>query len=679
MKNKKSLLLVLALLIGAFVLVACATPDPVTIIETVVVTEIVEGQVVEVVQTQIVEVEVPGGEAPMDAPVDPNPSTWTWVTFGDSDTLDPAWNYESSGNGFIEDIYDTLVTYAGPDATTFVPSLATSWEVSDDGTVYTFYIREGVTFHEGQELTASDVAYSFQRGVLQGGGWSPQWLYTEALFGIGIHDISEIVEIEETGEHAGAYFDDPETIQGLDPAVLLATCERVTNAIVADDAAGTVTFTLAQPWGPLLSTMSGAWGSITDMGWTVEQGAWDGDCATWQNYYGITSESAPLAKIANGTGPYMFDHWTPGEEFVMVANPNYWRDEAAYEGGPTGAARLERVVVLLVDEWGTRFAMLQAGDADTVTVPSLNWAQVDPMVAEICSYVDIGEFDCQATENANGTLRMYRDVPSTSRTDAFFVFDINVEGGNPYIGSGELDGNGIPADFFSDIHVRKAFNYCFDHDAFIAEVLSGEGIQNYGPINQGLIGYDYDAAHYSFDLEACQAEIEQAWGGAVAENGFRMQIGYNTGNVSRQTIAQILQANFGDIDAKYQVEIVGLPWPTFLQGIREARIPIFVSGWGEDIHDPHNWAQPFLVGTYASRQNMPADMMAEFSALVDAGVAGTTDEERAAAYLEIQRLDYEYAPAIRLAVASGRSYQQMWVSEYVINVMLNQPFYYYAK
>jgi peptide/nickel transport system substrate-binding protein len=301
------------------------------------------------------------------------------------------------------------------------------------------------------------------------------------------------------------------------------------------------------------------------------------------------------------------------------------------------------------------------------------------MVAEICSYVDVGEFDCQATENANGTLRMYRDVPSTARTDAFFVFNINTEGGNPYIGSGALDGNGIPADFFSDVHVRRAFNYCFDWDSYIGEVLNGEGSQNYGPINQGLIGYDPEAPHYSFDLEMCQAEIEQAWDGAVAENGFRMQIGYNTGNVARQTIAQILQANFSDVDAKYQVEIIGLPWPTFLQGVRESRIPIFISGWGEDIHDPHNWAQPFLVGTYAARQNMPEDMLAEFGDLVNAGVAGATDEERAEAYLAIQQLDYEYAPAIRLAVASGRTYQQMWVSDYVINVMLRQPFYYYAK
>jgi peptide/nickel transport system substrate-binding protein len=193
MKNKKSLLLVLALLIGAFVLVACATPAPETIVETVVVTQVVDGETITVVETQIVEVPAEGSSDEPMAMEDPNPDTWTWVTFGDVDSLDPALNYESFGDGMLEDIYDNLVAYQGPDANKFSPELATSWELLDDGATYVFNIREGVTFHEGQELTASDVAYSFQRGILQGSYNSPQWLYTEAFFGNGTYDIAELV------------------------------------------------------------------------------------------------------------------------------------------------------------------------------------------------------------------------------------------------------------------------------------------------------------------------------------------------------------------------------------------------------------------------------------------------------------------------------------------------------
>ena len=121
-----------------------------------------------------------------------DPETFTYVTFGEVPIRSTrpgttrALAMPSSMN-----IYDQLVTYEGADASKFVPELAESWEVSATmASTYVFKIREGVKFHEGQDLTASDVAYSFQRGVLQGGGCSPQWLYTEALFGTGIYDIA---------------------------------------------------------------------------------------------------------------------------------------------------------------------------------------------------------------------------------------------------------------------------------------------------------------------------------------------------------------------------------------------------------------------------------------------------------------------------------------------------------
>jgi peptide/nickel transport system substrate-binding protein len=431
-----------------------------------------------------------------------------------------------------------------------------------------------------------------------------------------------------------------------------------------------VTFYLSQSWAPLLATMAGSWGSIIDKDWAVENGAWDGDCATWQNFYGVTSETSPIRDVVNGTGPYKLDHWTPGEEVVLVANEDYWRvaqGVPVFEGGPTGPS-IPRVVKSGVTEWGTRFAMMQAGDADMADVPRENVTQIDPMVGVLCEYdYDAGEHVCAPTENPDGPLQLYKGHPLTSRTDAMFVFDVNVEGGNPFVGSGELDGNGIPADFFSDIHVRKAFNYCFDWEAYIADALAGEAVQNVGPLIPGMLGYQADGPMYSFDPDMCAAEIEQAWDGQVAEKGFRMQVAYNTGNVTRQTTAQILQATFADLSELYTIEIIGLPWPSFLAAIRGSRLPLYISGWQEDIHDPHNWAQPFLVGTYAARQALPDEMVAQFEEKVSAGVAAGTPEERAAIYAEINQMDYDNAIAIRLAVATGRFYQQRWIEGYYYN------------
>ena len=143
----------------------------------------------------------------------------------------------------------------------------------------------------------------------------------------------------------------------------------MTGAIVADNAAGTVTMTLAQPWGPLLATLANTWGSVMSKAWVAAKGGWDGDCATWQNFYGKTSEElveSGLGTFENGTGPFKLDHWTPGEEIVLVANEDYWVTEPLWEGGPTGAPALKTVIIKSIDEFSTRFAMLQAGDADWI-------------------------------------------------------------------------------------------------------------------------------------------------------------------------------------------------------------------------------------------------------------------------------------------------------------------------
>jgi len=643
------------LLVASMMLAACGpTPTPEEMVKTVVVTVEKEGQVVEVVVTAT--------PAPVEAKEfkSPDPTTLNVVTISEGiDSLDPALNYESDGDAIILNVYDQLVTYAGPKATEFVPSLATDWTVSDDGKTYTFTIRKGVKFHNGADLTAEDVAYSLQRGVLQGNTASPQWLFTEPFFGVGTFDVAELVD------PTGALDDDPEALKAADPAALVAACERVTNAIQYDEAAGTVTFNLALPWGPFLPTLAQSWGSILDKDWAIENGTWDGDCATWQNYYGVTSETTPLRDKVNGTGAYKLESWTPGEQKVLVRNANWWRTEPTFPGGPTQPT-IDRIVDKGVSEWGTRYAMLQAGDADIAAVPGESFAQVDPMVGEWCEYnAETDGFDCEI--KSDQPLRLFKGMPSATRTDAFFTFNINAEGGNNYIGSGQLDGNGIPPDFFSDIHVRKAFNYCFDWDAYINDALNGEAVQVSGFLIPGMIGYDPNGPKYTHDPDKCAAELQQAWDGQVWEKGFRMQIAYNTGNVTRQTVAQILQANFADIDPKFQVEIIGLPWPSFLAAQRASKLPIFISGWIEDLHDPHNWAQPFLVGTYASRQKMPQDMYDEFLALVNAGVSETDNDKRAEIYQQATAKDYEYAPAIRLAVATGRHYQQRWVGGYYYN------------
>jgi peptide/nickel transport system substrate-binding protein len=77
------------------------------------------------------------------------------------DQLDPQLTTASPSFTINEQIYETLVQ-TSPDLQ-YEPSLAEDWEVSDDGLTWTFMLREGVTWHNGRELVADDVVFTYER------------------------------------------------------------------------------------------------------------------------------------------------------------------------------------------------------------------------------------------------------------------------------------------------------------------------------------------------------------------------------------------------------------------------------------------------------------------------------------------------------------------------------------
>ena len=75
--------------------------------------------------------------------------------------LDPHSTNATATRNMLENVYDTLVMFDS--SLQIVPGLAESWEASEDGLTWTFTLRDGVTFHNGDALTASDVAFSINR------------------------------------------------------------------------------------------------------------------------------------------------------------------------------------------------------------------------------------------------------------------------------------------------------------------------------------------------------------------------------------------------------------------------------------------------------------------------------------------------------------------------------------
>src|SRR3954470_17681594 len=87
----------------------------------------------------------------------------------DAVTLDPQVSFDGQSPLLWRAVYENLIKYKG-DTLELVPHLAESYEVSPDGLTYTFKIRQGVTFSDGEPLNAAAVKLSIERqiGVEQG-------------------------------------------------------------------------------------------------------------------------------------------------------------------------------------------------------------------------------------------------------------------------------------------------------------------------------------------------------------------------------------------------------------------------------------------------------------------------------------------------------------------------------
>ncbi|MFP4199666.1 MAG: ABC transporter substrate-binding protein, partial [Halanaerobium sp.] len=279
-----------------------------------------------------------------------NPNTFTFVTSGDQDTLDPHYAYDTSSGEVIYQVYETLIEYDGESVQDFEPLLSTEVPseenglVSEDGTEYTFPIREDVEFSNGNSLTPEDVKYSFLRGMIFDRSGGPIWMLYEPLFGSGFSGLADVAEevadVEEVSELTDEQAEE----------VLAALDEKIT--IDGNE----VTFHLEDPYPPFLNIVAkgASWSSILNKEWSIEQGAWDGTAEDIVDSHDPGKESDPLFDKMMGTGPFILEEWENGDSVVFNRNDDYWQ----------GPANFKTAVIRSIDEWSTRKLMLLRGDAD---------------------------------------------------------------------------------------------------------------------------------------------------------------------------------------------------------------------------------------------------------------------------------------------------------------------------
>jgi peptide/nickel transport system substrate-binding protein len=556
-----------------------------------------------------------------------NPDTFVYASIGDPESLDPAWAYDTSSSGIIGNVYEYLLAFDGTGIKTKdlvgrlsvkVPSKANGL-ISADGLTYRFPIRSGVKFHDGTPLTPDDVRYSLIRFMLFDRDGGPSSLLLEPILGV------------TTTRPDGKPMDD--------------AYERAAKAVTVDK--DSVVVHLPRPFAPFLSILAN-WGAVIPCHWAAAHGQWDGEAATWKKFNNPSHQDILPDGTADGTGPFRlarFDRAT--KEILLERNDAYWRKPAA----------LKSVVIKVVDEFETRKLMLQAGDADSIYGPQMYF----PQVASIPGVTAI-----------DGLASLERSPM------VFFTFKINGVG-NPSIGSGKFDGDGIPSDFFSDKDVRQAFAHSIDAEAYVRDIQRGKGKANSSLLPPGMLGRQERPIKYRLDAQKAEEHFRKAWGGKLWDAGFKFTMLYNNGDAPAQAIAQMIKKNVEKVNGKFHIDIRSQQWSTFLDQSKQRKIPIFVGAWQADYPDPHNFMFPLLHsdGYFPTQQGYSNPKMDK---LIEAAVRTLDEGRRAELYHKIQELYEDEMPHVEFA--DGYRYRSVrsWVKGYVFNpVFPDTPYgsYYY--
>lgn len=109
------------------------------------------------------------------------------AAYGDPENLDPIVRGRMAAMMVTKNLFDGLVAH-DPETTEVIPAIAHSWEISPDGLVYTFYLREDAVFHNGRQINAHDFIFSFER-LVNPANMSPLAWYLNDV--VGVRDFEE--------------------------------------------------------------------------------------------------------------------------------------------------------------------------------------------------------------------------------------------------------------------------------------------------------------------------------------------------------------------------------------------------------------------------------------------------------------------------------------------------------
>ncbi|GAA1425061.1 ABC transporter substrate-binding protein [Agrococcus citreus] len=478
-------------------------------------------------------------------------STFVFGASSDPSGLDPAFASDGETFRISRQIFEGLVGVE-PGTADPAPLLAESWETSEDGLSYTFDLKSDVTFHDGTPFDAEAVCANFDRWYNWTGLTATESLsyYYGSLY----------------GGFAG------------DENALYASCS-------ADDES-TATVNLTRPFSGFVASLSLPAFSMQSPTALEEYGADDVGGSEEAPEYSEYGEAHPT-----GTGPFVFESWSPGSEVVLSANADYWGEQG----------QVQEIVFRTIDDPTARRQALEAGDID--------------------GFDYVAPADTAALEDAGFNVM---------QRDPFTIL---------YLGFNQT----VPE--LQDVRVRQAIAHAIDRESLVTQVLP-EGTEVASQFIPPVVnGYNEDVTDYAYDPDAARALLAEAG----FADGLELTFNYPV-NISRpympnpEQIFTALSSQLSEVGIT--VNPVSDEWTDYLDRMRGgADHGIHLLGWTGDYNDTDNFVGVFFNG-YSNEWGFENPEL--FSALSEARQIAEP-EEAATAYQDINEQIAQFVPGVPLA------------------------------
>jgi oligopeptide transport system substrate-binding protein len=515
-------------------------------------------------------------------------------------SLDPVGINDVVSHHVAHQIYDLLIDLDSN--LQLKPMLATRYEVSPDGLLYTFHIRKGVLFHDnpcfpngkGREMKVEDIKYSFTRVLDPRTG------------SLGFDFYKNYVE------GAQEYFLDVQKAMSDNKEPKL---KEVSGLIVKDDS--TFQIRLKKPFSPFIYYM------CLGFVYVVPKEAVD--------KYGKDFFQNPV-----GTGPFIFENWTPDLEINMKKNPNYW----------------------LKDEFGN-------------SIPYLDKVK----------FRFIKDLSQQLLEFKNGTIDESYRIPNELLRSVVNEDGISL---TPEYSKYKLQRTNALADqyygflttgkFFNDVRIRQAFNYAVDREKIVKYVLNGSGtVGIYGIVPPGMPDYDTKGIKgYKFDLQKARQLMKDA--GYPDGKGFpEVTLNINEGGGRNTQIAEAIQNMLKEIGVNVKLQL--LQFAQHLDNIDAGRSDFYRLGWIADYPDPESFLNLFYGKNVPDnpKEKSPINSFRyknpKFDELFEKALATTDIKERNKIYLEAEQLAVNEAPLLFIYYDIDYRLLQPYVRGYALDPM----------